>query len=911
MTKSKKNIVKHKKPQLSITFWLKYHTQYKEQICLFSDHPIFKNNPFALTYFNDSFWKVTIHLQQHEIINEVIPYYYYVTKNNEKIAIDKINDKSFNPSKLKKHTQIIDSWNNTYDANNVFFLKPFKEVLLKNNVQPTLVKTKQAYTHTFKVKAPLLPQHQTICLLGNIASLQNWDTQKPLLLQKDVDDIYFSIQLNLNTTNTVVEYKYGVYDTLLKKFIHYEEGENRILYDTAVTAKNVLINDGFVVLPFHQWKGAGIAIPVFSIRTENSFGIGEFLDIKLLTDWAKQIGIKLIQLLPIHDTTVNKTCQDAYPYAANSAFALHPIYINIESLLLDEHKELHEKYLKEKKQFNKHTSLQYSTVIKTKWVYLQKIFHQQKEKTFASAAYKKFFQQNKFWLQPYAAFCYLRDEYNTANFHEWTLYKNFNQEDINSLTAANSTAYNEIAIHYFVQFYLDKQLKQAVQYAHENGIVLKGDLPIGLHKFSADVWQFSQLFNEQLQAGAPPDAFATKGQNWGFPTYCWLNMKANNFQWWQKRLWKMNEYFDAFRIDHILGFFRIWSIPAHALEGIMGYFEPAIPIYKKELVENNISFNHQRFTQPYITDELLQKLFAEDKVLVTEKYLIKNNDNTYQLKEKYATQMQVQQAFDELPDNIQNQKIKLGLYDLISNVLFFEVPNSKGEEFHCRFDMDKTFSFQQLDNATQQALKKLYNNYFFERQEQLWANEALEKLPTLQQFTNMLICAEDLGFVPAILPSILNALAILSLEVQRMPKQLGKLFSHPNNAPYLSVVTPSTHDMSTIRAWWEEDKNITNLFYQHILQQKGNAPTTCEPWINQAIIIQHLYSPAIFSIFQLQDLIGNNESLRNKHLAEERINNPATNQHNWQYRMHLTVEYLLQQSEFNATLKKQIQLSGR
>jgi 4-alpha-glucanotransferase len=175
----------------------------------------------------------------------------------------------------------------------------------------------------------------------------------------------------------------------------------------------------------------------------------------------------------------------------------------------------------------------------------------------------------------------------------------------------------------------------------------------------------------------------------------------------------------------------------------------------------------------------------------------------------------------------------------------------------------------------------------------------------------MLICGEDLGMVPKTVPEVMNQLGILGLNVQRMPKDETQEFFHPAFAPYLSVVTPSTHDMSTIRSWWEEDREITQRFFNIQLGQEGDAPETCEAWVNKAIIIQHLYSPAMWSIFQLQDLMGMDPVIRREDHESERINVPAIANHFWRYRMHITLEQLLKETEFNDDLRKYVEASGR
>jgi 4-alpha-glucanotransferase len=456
---------------------------------------------------------------------------------------------------------------------------------------------------------------------------------------------------------------------------------------------------------------------------------------------------------------------------------------------------------------------------------------------------------------------------------------------------------------------LHLQLSESAKYAHENGVVLKGDIPIGVYRYGADAWQHPDLFHMDMQAGAPPDDFAVKGQNWGFPTYNWEVMASNDYSWWKLRFEQMSFYFDAFRIDHILGFFRIWSIPMNQVEGIMGRFVPALPIAQQELDKKGISVDMDRYTKPFINEAVLFTYFGYDNEYAKQHFVKSLHDGKYELSPNFQTQRSVEAYFKILPNDEWHLKMQQGLYNLISNVILF-----KGDEpktYHFRFNMEGTLSFQNLDEKSKNALRDLYVNYFFIRQDNAWEKEALNKLPMLKKSTNMLICGEDLGLVPNCVPHVLRQLGMLSLEVQRMPKASNKTFFHPTDAPYLSVVTPSSHDTSTIRGWWEEDKNKTQQFFNHEIGQKGQAPEFCEPWINKAILSQHLYSPAMWAIFQLQDFLGVDATIRRNNPKEEQINVPANPKHYWRYRMHITLENLLEQDEFNKEWKKTIQSSGR
>jgi 4-alpha-glucanotransferase len=901
---------------MNLTFRLRSRTSYGQSLLIVGNHQRLGKgrveNAVPLHYLDDEFWEVTLALPKSADTKTPIAYNYLLRNADGSTIEDWGSGRTISPASFK-HDEllIIDSWNDPGAFENAFYTEPFQQVLLKANHTEVRTPTRRAATHTFKIKAPLLAQGQTLCLLGEAEALGNWSTVEPILLSRIAGEDFLSVQLDLSRQSFPIAYKYGVYDVERKTFIRYEDGDNRVLDDAVEVNKHTIINDGFAVLPADTWRGAGVAIPVFSLRSEGSFGVGEFTDLKLLADWGQPVGLKLIQILPINDTTATHTWKDSYPYAAISAFALHPIYLNLSSVASGRNKELLKELEPERKRLNGLDALDYEAVIKAKLDFLKRIYPSQKKETFASEDYQRFFADNQHWLVPYAAFCYLRDQHGTPDFSQWSAYRSYRAREIAELVAADSPAYEEIAFNYFIQYHLHLQLKEATQYAHAKGIVVKGDIAIGVYRCGADAWQQPELFHMDVQAGAPPDAFAAKGQNWGFPTYNWPRMQEDGYAWWKRRFQQMSWYFDAFRIDHILGFFRIWSIPADAVEGILGYFVPAIPVQAAEFINRGIDFDHERFAKPYITDEVLTDLFGRQSSAVRRDFLNTSRSGRYSLKADFATQRQVEQHFAKLKPTDLNKKIQQGLYDLISNVILLPAEGSNGASYHFRLEMENTSSFQDLPADAQPQLRELYVDYFFRRQENFWTREALQKLPALKRVTNMLVCGEDLGMVPDCVPVVMKQLGLLSLEVQRMPKKLNQEFSRPAEAPYLSVVTPSTHDMSTIRGWWEEDRKLIQKFYNTELGQPGDAPEHCTGQINKAVVLQHLTSPAMWSVFQLQDLLGIDEKLRCKDHAAERINIPAIIGHYWRYRMHLTLEKLQQAQSFNRELKKCITQSGR
>ena len=914
------SIVKQKTSGFTLVLQLRFTTQFGQNIYVMGNHPLLGNNNIEkavpLTYFNENYWKLSLSFSGKDLVNENVRYQYLIKNADGTISYDwGGNDKSFNPSNIKsKELLLIDSWNAAGYFENAFYTEPFKNVLLKNSFAKIEIAKPKLTTHQLKVKSPLLTSTQTICLLGDTKYLHSWDAKDPILLSRNEGEDYFSLSLDLSKATFPIAYKYGIYDVVKKSFVLFENGNNRVLVDAPSTDKLIVVNDGFTYLPNDTWKGAGVAIPVFSLRSNNGLGVGEFTDIKLLVDWAKKVGLKKIQLLPINDTTATHSWKDSYPYAAISAFALHPLYIHLDALIPASNKKLNAKLAAAKQKLNALDVVDYEAVAKIKYEILAKLYELIGSKTLASKGFKDFFVQHQHWLASYAAFCYCRDQFGTIDFNAWPSHNTYSESEFKSLVESDSAIKLVVEKYYFIQYLLDVQLKEATAYAHENGVIVKGDIAIGVYRYGVDAWQHPNLFHMDMQAGAPPDDFAVAGQNWGFPSYNWEEMTTNGFAWWKQRFEQMSLYFDAFRIDHILGFFRIWSIPMDAVEGILGHFVPAIPVHENELIERGIHINIREFAKPIITEKALWDYFGYDNEVVKAQFVTYDGFGKYTLKPAFASQRLVEKHFATLPTSDDNNKIKQGLYHLISNVIFIEAKEpayTGGHYYHFRFGIENTAAFKELDTSIQHQLKELYVDYFFRRQDDFWKKEALHKLPALKLVTNMLVCGEDLGLVPSCVPDVMQQLGLLCLEIQRMPKNPHTPFFHPKDAPYLSVVTPSTHDMSTIRGWWEENAHQTQVFYNQILGQSGKAPQFCEAPINKSIVMQHLYAPAMWSTFQLQDLLGMDAHLRRQNPQDERINVPANPTHYWQYRMHMTLENLLEQDSFNKELHTCIVASGR
>ena len=600
---------------------------------------------------------------------------------------------------------------------------------------------------------------------------------------------------------------------------------------------------------------------------------------------------------------------DSYPYNSISIYAFHPMYADIKQMGTLKDKSAAAKFNKKQKELNGLPAMDYEAVNQTKWEYFRLIFKQEGEKVLASGEFGEFFNANKEWLQPYAVFSYLRDAFQTPNFREWPRHSVYNAQDIEKMCRPESVDYPHIALYYYIQFHLHLQLVAATKYAREHGVVLKGDIPIGISRNSVEAWTEPYYFNLNGQAGAPPDDFSVNGQNWGFPTYNWDVMEKDGYRWWMKRFQKMSEYFDAYRIDHILGFFRIWEIPMHAVHGLLGQFIPSIPMSREEIESYGLPFREE-YLIPYIHESFLGQVFGPHTDYVKQTFLLPaETPGVYHMKPEFTTQREVESFFAGKNDE-NSLWIRDGLYTLISDVLF--VPDTKEKDkYHPRIGIQRDFIFRSLNEQEQNAFNRLYDQYYYHRHNEFWRQQAMKKLPQLTQSTRMLVCGEDLGMIPDCVSSVMNDLRILSLEIQRMPKNPMHEFGYLNEYPYRSVCTISTHDMSTLRGWWEEDYLQTQRYYNTMLEHYGTAPTVATPELCEEVVRNHLKSNSILCILSLQDWLSIDGKWRNPNVQEERINVPSNPRNYWRYRMHLTLEQLMKAEEFNDKIRELIKYTGR
>ena len=812
---------------MKIIFNLEYQTTFGEELMLNIKKENGKTEQYKMTTLDGLHW--TCELTKAAKTSDYVDYYYSLCRGDEECRHEWLVEPHRLEFAAKKGVKYIvyDHWLDIPE-DSYMYSSAFTECVAARQ-RSLSMGAEFARTVRLKVRAPQLRANERLALIGGGESLGNWEAKRVLpMAEHDCNE--WVVSLDADTLPRTFEFKFVTLDEEVDFTPLWENGMNRTITLPEIQDGDVVVYElPQAYFPVYPWKGAGTVIPVFSLRSEGSFGVGDFGDLKLMIDWCDKTRQRILQVLPINDTNMTHTWQDSYPYNSISIYALHPQYCDLRQLPKIKDEALRTKFQAIQKELNALPQIDYERMFTAKLDYLQAVFAQEWASTQRSAAYKEFFEQNKEWLVPYAAFCYYRDLYGTAEFSKWPA----------GATVANTQKSTfkdkkHLQFWYFVQYHLDKQMHAAHQYARQHRVILKGDIPIGISRDGVEAWVEPKYFNLNGQAGAPPDPFSADGQNWGFPTYNWDEMLKDGCQWWVRRFRKMAEYFDAYRIDHVLGFFRIWEIPVPEKSGLMGQFAPALGLSREEIEA----------------------------------------------------------------------------YGIVGHEELFLVDHKRNDRWHPRIAVQYQDVYKALNEEEKFNFNRLYNDYFYSRNNHFWYQEAMKKLPRLTQATRMLVCAEDLGMVPDCVPWVMNELRILSLEIQSMPKESKYRFGRLSHNPYRSVCTISTHDMPTLRQWWDEDKERTQAYYA-VLRRTGEAPHPLPGWLAKDIVSRHLTCPSMLCLLSLQDWLSIDEKLRLPDQNAERINIPANPRHYWRYRMHLKLEQLLEANELNQEISTLIIQSGR
>ena len=891
---------------MKLTFTIDYRTNWGESLFLAAHTPLLgdgcEEKAVKMTVQGSSLWSVSVDLPDS---TAPFSYRYIVRDENGQTKREWGHPHTFTPAPGARFYNIFDRWQDQ-PFDKPFYSSAFTECICRHQ-RPEKPYMPASGQITLCVAAPMLAPGQVLALCGATEGLGLWDPRRARRMDCSEYPVW-KVNVPVSEAPMGAEFKFVVLDAASGELVSWEGGDNRRIDVQADPAAATVLAGMRFINDMPLWRGAGTAIPVFSLRSDDDFGVGDFHDLFKLIDWAVATGQTFVQLLPVNDTTMTHTWTDSYPYNANSTFALHPMYLRLEELGTISDKAKREEFERLRRELNALPTVDYERVNSAKTEYVRQVFATQGQKTMKSDEFKSFVDRNSHWLLPYAAFCALRDRLSTPEFDKWGEFAVFSDKVLKKVLRENKEA-TDMAM--YIQFHLDRQMRAVHDYANARGVALKGDIPIGISRTSADAWVNPSLFYLDCQAGAPPDDFSILGQNWGLPTYNWEVMNRDGFAWWKARFGKMAEFFDAYRIDHVLGFFRIWQIPMDAIHGLLGIFNPALPYSVDELRYNyDFWIDVDLQTTPYIMDGFLEDFFGPYTSEVRRSFMTPVGHGRYRLLPEFDTQRKIADHFAAQPKNEKNSRIADGLMGLVDQVLFIEDPEQKGK-YHPRISAQYTYIYRSLTDYERWCFDRLYNDFFYRRHNDFWYGKAMWKLPPLIDSTDMLVCAEDLGMIPACVPAVMHQLEILSLEIQRMPKDPATTFGNTWSYPYYSVCTTSTHDMPGIRGWWEDDHARSQQFFNEVLHQHGEAPYFAEPWVCDRIVDLHLKSPSMLCILPLQDWLSMDGSLRREKPAEEQINMPTNSRHYWRYRMHLSIEELSRHSDFNNYVANKIKEAGR
>lgn len=895
--------------------------------------PLSKRSPYHLSYEHQGgLWAITL-----PSVQKTLHYKYCIRHDNAsaqpvwEAGPDRVIELATLPS-IASQLLVRDAWRASPDpSQDIFSTAAFTRVLFRPDISvgqklyearenasfsEALINPPGSFVAIFRVFVERIEKGDCVYIVGNCTELGNEDPSKAIVLA-DTNAPFWHASIPLSKKHSQLRYRFLIRrgeTVIAEDTIHRELALNDA--DRSFLSSTIAGTVPTVVAPSERsfsfkkkWRAAGIALPVFSIRSRRSCGIGEFPDLIKVVDFCKASGYQLLQLLPINDTNVYNDSRDSYPYSAVSSFALHPQYLNIDDLGIMPD-DLRKEYESERDRLNQLEAIDVVDVTKVKRRFITEMFKLHRDEFLLSSEFTEWFDEHQCWLVPYALFRFFMLINGTAQFDQWGVRSKFSEKEMAAFADPTSFHFDHLALVYYTQFHLHKQLRAAAVYAEKNAVVFKGDLPIGVNRYCADTWVNPHLFRLHMQAGAPPDFFSKHGQNWLFPTYDWDVMSKDNYGWWRARLGHMARYFHAYRIDHILGFFRIWEIPERFRTGMSGRFFPCHAISRQELESLGL-WDMDRYTKPYIHDGILQQCFKDDWLKIKERFFEPLYDNRLQFKKKYDTERKMESALllpSDAPEHEKkrNEEITKTLFDFFNNVCLLQ-DEADEDLFHPRFMMQTTSSHAELpSDEWRRLLYNLQEDYMHQRQDKLWKRNGLERLPMMKEASDMLVCGEDLGLVPECVPSVMDETCIVSLAVQRMPPGDAD-FGVPSEYKYECVATTSSHDTSTFRGWWEEiPDDMRKKYWTQLMCRDGNVmpPAECTPEIVEWAIVDHLRSPAMWAIFPLQDLLGMDKSLRCKDAAAERINDPSNPTHVWCFRLHIDIETIMEDKQFIEKLLK-------
>ena len=672
-------------------------------------------------------------------------------------------------------------------------------------------------------------------------------------------------------------------------------------------------------------QSTGFVLPLLALRTQDK-PCGEFPDLEKLAVLAKKWGMNLIQILPVNDSG-----WQASPYSALSSIALNPIYLSIKDL--PEFEQLSPALCGSLTQMNAqlalHKRVPYGEVLDAKLKILSQAWEEISSPSFSNrtgvlSVLEGWVKENE-WVRPYGCFLELKKRFGGLPWWNWPEYATVRQDDIETLLSDSSFA-KQVDFWAWVQMRAYWQFENACTLVHAMGIDLMGDIPILMNRDSVDAWYDRQIFDFDFFAGAPPDAGSPPGQNWGFPLYRWDVIEKTGWAFWKTRLEAADHFYSSYRIDHVLGFFRIWAVGKAERDGYLGHFEPEMDYTREELHE--LGFSDERIqwlSQPHIPESAVEAIFALLKAAHDESNALPQQD-TAKFRSvlfsqigteplyRFSGQIQGSADFDRLVRDFlptsgtngvsygaQNEKaLKSSLVSWWRNRSLLELPNG---HFIAAPNYWNTQAWCSLSDDERQELKSLIERKG-EISNKLWLENGRKILSAITGHVTMQPCAEDLGFLSPGVPQTLDDLNIPGLRVLRWTRyyeEPGAPFVPPDKYPANSVACTSVHDSSTLREWWRDEPDKAKLW--DVLQLPGSCPDDLDPAAALQVVRAFAMVNSRFLVYPLQDLLACDEHYREENPKDERINIPGTcDDFDWTYRMKPSIEGLLPDGGFSSRI---------
>ncbi|MFP3090801.1 4-alpha-glucanotransferase [Treponema sp. TIM-1] len=645
----------------------------------------------------------------------------------------------------------------------------------------------------------------------------------------------------------------------------------------------------------------GTVVPVGALRGERTLGVGEFPDLVEFAQWCVKMGVGLIQLLPVNDTGYESS-----PYSALTAFALHPLYLRIGDL--PEAASYTQDLEEISRRFEKKERFPYGEILRAKMDLLRKIYAAHKTEIGERAKPKgplgKWIDTNP-WVKEYAVYRRLKEKNGEKSWKDWASHRTVTAKDIEALWG-NEPYREEHLFWAWIQEALDTQFSRAAAALAEAGILLEGDLPILMNEDSCDVWAHPEYFRRDLSAGAPPDMYSPDGQNWGFPIYDWEAQAKDDYAWWRQRLKTAEKYYQAYRIDHVLGFFRIWASPHGDNSSILGRYIPAVPVELQDLT--GLGFDKPRIrwiSQPHLPSGEVWNALREG---------IRESNDAAAEAERVFSQALDRIGQEELwlfKDTIRGEKDieALGLHPAARSYLLWAWHNrifleyEKGRFAPVWFYRNSR-GYASLSEEERRSLEELLEKKRVDS-EKIWEKQGEKLLKVLIASSPMLPCAEDLGAVPGCVPRVLTKLNILGLRVVRWFRDWnaeGQPYIPFEEYPELSVCTLAVHDSSTVREWWDREVD-----QQHFCGFIGepSLPKIYNPGTAKILLHKAAAAASRFRVFQIQDLLHLSPKWYAPDSGSERINVPGTaNDFNWTYRLPAPISELSRDKDLLNAVQK-------